>query len=59
MCMFVWGVLCDNVWFVVGAVLMCRLICLCVAPVNYCVMLYGGLFFFVVSFISCVRGCCS
>ena len=45
--MFVWDVLCDDVWFVVGVVIMCRLICLCVAPVKYCVMLYGGLFFFV------------
>ena len=46
-CVFVWDELCDDVWFVVGAVLMCRLICSCVASVKYCVMLYGGLFFFV------------
>ena len=63
--MIVCEVLCDDVWFVVCVVFVCRLIFLCVVPVESCVMLYGGLFFFVrmlcvcVCFLSCVRGCCS
>ena len=48
LCMFVWNVLCDDVWFVVGVVFVCRLILLCVVPVESCVMLYGGLFLFCV-----------
>ena len=34
--MVVCDVLCDDVWFVVGVVFVCRLICLCVVPVEYC-----------------------
>ena len=63
--MIVCDVLCDDVWFVVGVVFVCRLMCLCVVLVEYRVMLYGGLFFFCVIvvclcvFTSCVRGSCS
>ena len=45
--MIVCDVLCDGVWFVVGGVFVCDLIFLCVVSVEYGVMLYGGLFFFV------------
>ena len=45
--MIVCDVMCDDVWFVVGVAFVCRLMCLCAVPVEYCVMLYGGLFFFV------------
>ena len=47
-CVFVWDVLCDDVWFVFVVVFVCvRSMCLCVVSVESCVMLYGVLSFFV------------
>ena len=52
--MFVWNVLCDDVWFVFVVVFVCFVQCLCVVSVEECVMLYGVLFFFVCLLCVCV-----
>ena len=45
---FVWDVLCDDAWFVFVFVFVCvHSMCLCVVSVEYCVMMYGVLFFVV------------